>query len=410
MVIEPIEHSSDLWIRDFSYAALSNGMIISSRYEATWTLSGGPSISFEEWTTPRARPSPFCREMPHGPRLNMTTYREEDCMRRSLVRLLAPLVLIVVGLGIGGCAWLNPLNRIAVGEYLILPPTVDTPDWLDNKTLVGTSGPDLRIHELKASNGRSITCHELTLSDITDTKFIGASPDRSEVALNVLSPAGTNYSNVILLDLETDLVTEITDTITVHYEAPSFLSASVIVYTGYDDTVMDTITRTLVSYNLSTETETTVVTGTWNTSDPRTDFYLCKALEGGNMILACAMEYPAELASFLVFNATTGAVEFDGFAFDTWDSVTGCDWLDEDTVIIAAGSRGDFSYYTVDISTPAGEFVGDPIALADPAIDEVWGLNVSPDGTMVASSFATYAGDVWQSNSLVVTRIAPPPD
>ena len=111
-----------------------------------------------------------------------------------------------------------------------------------------------------------------------------------------------------------------------------------------------------------------------------------------------------------MLDGDTGDVVFNGFDQGwTWGQVLGGDWLDADTVIIAAGDWDDFGYVICDIAA-GSEAIVDEIVLDYPPVSVVWEAHVSPDKTMVASHFSKYDSSTFEYDAAIIARIAPVPE
>jgi len=319
---------------------------------------------------------------------------------------LAGIALITLLLA--GCAWLNPLGNLAVGESVIPradPPPMQ-PDWLNNERLVSTSGSLEEVYEFKASSGARAETHPYTVTGVTNSFHIGASADGNRVVFCVAYD-GTVNTDVVLYTLSAESTTILATADGFHH-SPSFLDANNVIFTEFDYSVANLFTNRVVKYNLDTDATETIIetSGAATDNTPQDDyFYLSKASPGGTRVLVAAWDQVLARNSFQVYNASTGALVYDGFTFGDYDRVAGADFLDENTVIVCAGGDADYSYYIVDTST--GTLVNE-IALTDTRIMDMYGANVSPDGTMVASHFAEIVGGEFVRNWLIVTRIAAP--
>jgi hypothetical protein len=339
---------------------------------------------------------------------------EEDRMRRPVVRTLALLVLAAGLLALGGCT--NPLEKIEVGTYIVIPNFGNQPDWLDNDTLIGLDGPNLTIVEAKAANGDAISVTPIDASGALNCFHIGVSPDKSQVVYGVGYAEGTDYTDIIVHNLETDVATNVTNGAG-NYHGCSFLSNTEIVYFDYeyDSPSAGDVTNRVIKHNLTTDTPETLYEASGvDQGGGEFDglaFYWGKAGPGIGKIVAPASDSSITGYSFAILDADTGAILFNGFDHGwIWSQVRSADWVDADTVAIGAGSQRNYSYFVIDISETGGEQLAE-IEMDDDRFTDLYGVNVSPDGTMIASHFAELdASDDFVGNWNVITRIAPPPE
>ncbi|GEM_PF-5163236 len=332
-------------------------------------------------------------------------------MGKRVILVILPVFLLAFLLIFSGCSWFNPLNRIGVGDYLIVDEDtgMNNPVWLGNEKLVAASGNDaglVSVTEYSASAGTVIKEHNVTVTGTYKAGLISLSPDESTVTFHVVY--NNDNADIVTMDLAADTVTTITDGNS-EYHGSSFLSDTKLVYIEFDTSVSGKVTNRLIIHDLSSGTSTTLTEGTydWDGTNALGDaIWWGRALQGSNKVLVCAKDYSAGTESFKVYDTTTGNLIFNGFDYGSWTEVTGGDWVDSNTIIIPAGSIGDYNYYIIDISTSGGTLVR-KIVMNDPLISKLWGVKVSPDKTLVVSQYAEHdSSGNWVKNGLVVTRIA----
>ena len=106
-------------------------------------------------------------------------------MKLRVVPLGAVLFVLIV---ISGCDFLNPLNRLATGEFLLsdVDSDINAPDWLDGRTLIATTGPSPNLIELSATGAIRRT-HVIDGANIAKMNAISASPNDCHIWLKVSS-------------------------------------------------------------------------------------------------------------------------------------------------------------------------------------------------------------------------------
>lgn len=307
-----------------------------------------------------------------------------------------------------------PLMMLATGDYLIREVTTDlnNPDWLNDSTLIATNGLSSNLVELMAGSGSVRQIIDVGDSTIEKMSMPAVSPDGTKVILSA-SFAGLDKGDILIYDRGTGQLTNLTNNAEpVHAHGASWLSNSEVVYAVFDYSVTDQVTNRIIKHNVSTDVTDTVLDETFpSVGRDITDgeaYWWPKVAPGIDKILACrtTIVSSVETLTFMVLSFGGGEL-FDGTTVDTYATITGGDWIDENTVVFAAGAKGDISVYVVDLTT--GNVTAEH-SLANPQISYLYGLNLSPDKTLVASHAAEFnASEEFVANRLVVARIAAVP-
>jgi len=338
-------------------------------------------------------------------------------MKTRLVALFAAVVVCVV---LAGCAWLNPLSHLETGTYLINDNApVINPDWMDDKTLVGP-GSYTEIHLVAAGTGGIKQTYDPADLTVSRMSMMTASPDTSRVVMTAHfkgpdydDTIGNNdekdYVDILMYDFDSGELTNLTGS-TSEYSGASFLSNTEVVYCEYDFSVTDKATIRIIRHNISTDVATTVLSTTIDAVDRNPTagetYWWPKVAPGIAKVFVCATDHATAETYFKIFDLETGSELCDGSTVGTYDSISSGDWIDANTVVYAAGSKGNISVYVVDVSTGTGT-VEEEFSAADPQISYLYGLNLSPDKTMVASHAAEFdANETFVTNRLFVMRIA----
>ena len=124
------------------------------------------------------------------------------------LRVVPLVIVLLVCVVISGCDFLNPLNRLATGEFLLsdVDSDINTPDWLDGKTLIATTGYSPNLIELGATGAIRQT-HVIGIADITRMNTLSASPDATLVVFRVryeglgYDPDNDNYEETDYTDI-----------------------------------------------------------------------------------------------------------------------------------------------------------------------------------------------------------------
>lgn len=325
-------------------------------------------------------------------------------MKLRVVPLVIVLLICVV---ISGCGFLNPLNRLATGEFVLsdVDSDINAPDWLDGTTLIATTGPSTNLIEVRAATGAIRRTHVIDNANITNMNAISASPDASLVVFSV-NYEGADYSDILVHNLATEATTNLTNA-SGSFHGASFLSNTEVVYFEFDDSVADEMSNRLIKYDLTSDQTTEIFENTYPMvgDDIQGDTYWWgQASSEADKVLACTTAYPSGEISFAIFSSVTGDRLFDGFEIGSFTTISRGDWIDENTVIIAYGAGAGSSLAVIDIST--GTMV-EEFPLVDDRIHRLYGLHVSPDKTMVASHAQELdAEGNHVTNRLIVARIA----
>ena len=336
-------------------------------------------------------------------------------------RLMLVVLVLIVGVVISSCDFLNPLNGLEVGSFLIadVGSDINAPDWLDNKTLISTTGYSPNLNVL-SPNGAIRRTYTMDIADISRMNSLSANADGTLVVFNVRYQGPTyevdevelDHADIVLYNIETGVATVLTDSAG-GYTGASFLSNTEVVYIEYDDSIDTNKRNRLIKHDLTTGVETVIFDhlyhdGTDNVGD---SFWATQGSPDGTKVLLAAYDYLANETSFAVWSATTDEILFDGHAnLGAFTSISRGDWVDENTIVIASGLDANSVVSVIDISTATGSVVSEFTA-GDPKNHRLFAIGVSPDGTLVSSHTQEVdAAGAHVTNRLFIARIAVAPE
>lgn len=333
-------------------------------------------------------------------------------MFTRLVRCTCVAALCAVVIG---CSGLLPLRKATLGEFEVidLDSDLNTPAWINDNTLISTAGQADYLFRYSAVSGSIAEHYTIDLESISHLNDVDVSPDATAICFAVFYEAADGndeeYSDICVYDLDTGELTNLTDG-SGSFHGASFLSNSSVVYVEYEELPDGDLTNRVLRHDLSTDETETLYTITfdpdegnpvggnvwWGKASPAHELFFCHTHgEDGSI-------------SFKVLDTETGETVFDGVGVREYEDIKGGDFVDQNTVVISAGTQGSFRFALIDIRDGS---VVDQFPIADDRVDAMWGVNLSPDGSVVASSAQDLDADGEHlTNRLIVCRIANAPE
>lgn len=307
---------------------------------------------------------------------------------------------------LAGCSTLSVLDRLEQGDFYVreVEHGLNSPDWLDDATFFATFGPSNEFAKITAPFARILKTYKINDSQVRRLFSINLSPD------GTLATFGVQYNepgivDIYVYDLARKEVTNLTNG-TGQFHGSSFLSDSEVVYAEFDSSVAGEISNRLIRHNINTSAVRTIVDNTFSTENGEivsgVTFWSPKVSPGIEKIFAGSSRFPAGDTSFKVLDLNTGAEVFDGFSVGSYERIGGGDWIDENTVVMAAHSERDVSYIIVDLTNGSTQV----FPLQDQRVTRILGVNVSPNKVFVGSVAAEWTeSGHFVANYLLMAKI-----
>jgi hypothetical protein len=316
------------------------------------------------------------------------------------------VVFLFVFFFFSGCSLLGivdkPYNNPQV-NLLSTSMDINEPEWFDNNTLLATTGFNNKILKLNLK-GKTIEEYTVDLENLVRMNLITITPDKSLVAMNVEHGLeNSKVQDIFLFDLADKILTPVTSGGGFH--GPSFIDNDNLIFFEYDRSVPEQDTMRILKYTLSTENTTTIYTGvlTKDNSGAYTDdnYWWPKVNPATGDILLCGWSVEASANTYFIIDSD-GNVINDLSDFVTFNShVRAGDWIDANTIYVSAQNNTSPNHYIIDMQfktiTPVIEVVPAEVV-------NIYGANLSPDGSMAASHAWCEAGN-YSGNKLLLVYL-----
>lgn len=264
-----------------------------------------------------------------------------------------------------------------------LDSDMNEPAWIDNNTLIATTGFDNRIITF---NTAGTIANQYTVSTANGTvdrlNLISVSPDSSTASFHIEYESGTR--DIATIDLDTQNVTVVSDS-TGPYHGTSYDGNAAVYFFSYQEDESQH-TMKLMRTPIANGTDTVVFSETAaavDSSATEAVYYWPRAHATGNRILLMTDLNDGgdgEISYEMVNDSGSVLKELSSFA--RFDQAAAGDWLSS-TEILAAGRTDDnWNVYRIDVDA---ETVTPVLTDVPDELLSISGINLSPDGSRAAA-------------------------
>jgi hypothetical protein len=313
---------------------------------------------------------------------------EELTMKKVTCLLLAPAILFLAV----GCEEVNTAadSGPTPGEALIIAMDSDMnePDWIDDSTLIGTTGYDDRIIVFDTGGNISRTIPIATDNGtILRMNLIAVSPDTTTASYHI--EYEDESRDIATTVLATGVTTVISDT-PGPYHGASYAGNDHVYFFSYDagDT---THVTTLYKTPIASGTDEVVFTSPAAAVDGSAAeqvYFMPRANTDGSKVILGTDVNDGETpdGSYVIVDAETGTIERDLKDIIRLDPVYGPDWISATEILVSGHNGEEWNIFRVDLEA---DTVTSLITSLPDEVITIFGVNVSPDGSR-AASFCRY--------------------
>jgi len=309
-------------------------------------------------------------------------------MKKALCLLLVVAVFaVLVGCEEAG-ATAGSAPSPGVAQIFSMDSDMNEPDWIDDSTLIGTTGFNDKIIVFDTAGSISRTIQISTDNGTIDRmNLIAVSPDTTTVSYHIeYEDDSRDIATTVLATEETTVISDAPGP----YHGASYAGNDHVYFFSYDagDTshVM-TLYKTPIADGADEAIFTSTAAAVEGSATEQVYFLPRANADGSKVILGTDVNDGATPdGSYVIVDGDTGTIETDLKDVIRLDPVYGPDWISATEILVSGNDGDEWNIFHVDLeSEEASPLITD---LPDEVI-RIFGVNVSPNGSK-AASFCRY--------------------